>query len=225
MADFFASTEDLYLNHTFSNFLKLIRAIAFLITLLLPGIYIAFTIFHDEFFPSELLLAIAGSREKIPFPIIVEIFLMEISFELIREAGVRVPSAFGQTIGIVGALILGEAAVTANIVSPILVIIVSVTAISEFTLPDYSFSFSIRIFRFLYIVLGYFIGLFGIACGIFFHLICLFSYNTFGVPFLSYTSFKNYPIKPIWKNEIRNKILNTKKPSQQKNPSMAWKKN
>ena len=224
LMDFFVSTEDLYLNNIFANFLKILRAIAFIITLLLPGFYIATTVFHDEFLPSELLLAIAGSREKIPFPIIFEIILMELSFELIREAGIRVPSAFGQTIGIVGALILGEAAVTANIVSPILVIIVSITAISEFTIPDYSFAFSTRIFRFIYIVLGYLLGFFGIACGIFIHLICLFSYSSFGAPFLSYTSFKEYLVKPIWKNETRSNILNTKRPIKEQDPSMVWKK-
>ena len=224
LLDFFTSTEDFYLNHVFANFLKIIRSIAFIITLLLPGFYVALTIFHDEFFASELLLAIAGSREKIPFPIIIEIILMEVSFELIREAGIRVPTAFGQTIGIVGALILGEAAVTANIVSPILVIIIAITAISEFTIPEYSFSFSTRIFRIIYLILGYSIGLFGIACGIFIHFCLLFSYTSFGAPFFSYSSFKDFPFKPIWKYENRDRILNTKKPIQEEDPSMVWKK-
>jgi spore germination protein KA len=220
--DFFTSGEDVNLNHFYSNFLKLIRIIAFSITLLLPGLYIAFTIYHDEFLPSELLFAIISSKEKIPFPIIFEVIIMEVSFELIREAGVRVPAAFGQTIGIVGALILGEAAVSANIVSPILIIIISITAISEFVLPDFSFSFSIRIFRIIYIILGYLAGLFGIACGIFVHLIYLTSSTSFGVPFLSYTSFSNYPVKPIWKNETRGRMLNTKRPRQEEEISMPW---
>lgn len=224
LLDFLASSEDLNLNYFFSNFLKIIRIIALGITLLLPGLYIAITIYHDEFLPSELLFAIISSREKIPFPIVFEIVLMEVSFELIREAGVRVPTAFGQTIGIVGALILGEAAVTANIVSPILVIIVAVTSISEFTIPDFSFSFSTRIFRFIYIILGYAAGLFGIAVGIFVHLIYLLSTSSFGIPILSYTSFINYPIKPIWKNENRPNLLNTKRPRQAPNTSMVWKK-
>lgn len=127
--------------------------------------------------------------------------------------------------GIVGALILGEAAVTANVVSPILVIIIAITAISEFTLPDYSFSFSTRIFRLAYIFLGYFFGLFGIACGIFIHLVFLFSYNSFGVPFFSYSSFKEYLNQPIWKNEKRNNSLNTKRPLKEPSISMKWRKN
>lgn len=124
--------------------------------------------------------------------------------------------------GIVGALILGEAAVTANVVSPILVIIVALTGISEFTIPDFSFSFSTRIFRFLYIVLGYLAGLFGIATGIFIHLVLLLSTNSFGVPILSYTSFTNYPIKPIWKVEKRFRNLNTKRPEIAPKQSMQW---
>lgn len=106
LIDFFASGEDQNLNYYFANFLKIIRALAFLITLFLPGIYIALTVYHSEFLPAELLFAIVSSREKIPFPIIFEIIIMELSFELIREAGIRVPTAFAQTIGIVGALVL-----------------------------------------------------------------------------------------------------------------------
>lgn len=225
LLDFLVSTEDINLNSIFANFLKIIRSFAFFIAILLPAIYISVTTFHDEFLPTELLLAITSAREKIPFPIIVEIILMELSFELIREAGIRVPSAFGQTIGIVGALILGEAAVTANVVSPILVIIIAITAISEFTLPDYSFSFSTRIFRILYIFLGYFFGLFGIACGIFMHFSILFSYTSFGVPFFSYSALKEYLVKPIWKNEKRDNSLNTKRPLKEPSISMKWRKN
>lgn len=219
-----SSSEDLNLNHFYANFLKIIRVLALITTVFLPGIYIAITIFHDEFLPSELLFALVAAREKIPFPIIFEIILMEISFELIREAGIRVPSAFGQAIGIVGALILGEAAVTANIVSPILVIIVALTGISEFAIPDFSFAFSVRIFRFLYIILGYICGLFGIATGIFIHLCYLFSSKSFGVPILLYNSASNYPVKPIWKYEKRSKFLNTKKPNAAPHISMPWRK-
>ena len=96
--DFLNSPEDLNLKYQFSNLLKFIRIIAFILTLLLPGIYIAITNFHQEFIPTELLFAIVASREAVPFPIIFEIFLMEFSFELIREAGLRVPSPIGPTV-------------------------------------------------------------------------------------------------------------------------------
>lgn len=149
--DFMSSPEDLNLKHQFANLLKVIRIIAASFALLLPGIYVAITNYHQELIPTELLFAISASRQTVPFPVIFEIILMEISFELIREAGLRVPSPMGTTIGIVGALILGEAAVNANIVSPILIIIVAITGICSFAIPDFSLSFSLRLWRFFYI--------------------------------------------------------------------------
>lgn len=119
--------------------------------IVLPGLYIAITSFHQELIPTELLFTIVASRESVPFPIIVELLLMEFSFELIREGGLRIPSAIGPTIGIVGALILGQAAVDASIVSPILTIIVSITGLASFAIPDFSLSFHCRISRFIYI--------------------------------------------------------------------------
>ena len=117
--DFMSTPEDTSINHIFANLLKVIRGISFFITLLLPGLYIAITTYHGELIPSELLFSIVASRSTVPFVVIVEIGLMELSFEIIREAGVRVPSPLGPTVGIVGALILGQAAVEADIVSPI----------------------------------------------------------------------------------------------------------
>ena len=114
LVDFLTSPEDTNLKVNFANFLRRLRFLAALITLLLPGIYIAITNFHQEILPTSLLYSILASRENVPFPIIVEILLMEISFELIREAGLRVPSPIGPTIGIVGALVLGQAAVSAR---------------------------------------------------------------------------------------------------------------
>ena len=149
--DFMSSPEDLNLKHQFANLLKVIRIIAASFALLLPGVYVAITNYHQELIPTELLFAISASRQTVPFPVIFEIILMEISFELIREAGLRVPSPMGATIGIVGALILGEAAVNANIVSPILIIIVAITGICSFAIPDFSLGFSLRLWRFFYI--------------------------------------------------------------------------
>lgn len=112
--DFLSSPDDKNLKPLFANFLKGIRILAAFLTLLLPGLYIAITSFHQELLPTELLFSILASRENVPFPSFVEIFLLEISFELIREAGLRVPSPIGPTIGIVGALVLGQAAVSAR---------------------------------------------------------------------------------------------------------------
>lgn len=158
--DFLSSPEDINIHHIFGNLLKIIRGISFFITLLLPGLYIAITTYHGELIPTGLLFSIIASRANVPFVVIIEIVLMEISFEIIREAGVRVPSPLGSTVGIVGALILGQAAVQADIVSPILIINIAITAITSFSIPDYTFSFHLRINRFLFILLGFLAGFF-----------------------------------------------------------------
>lgn len=226
--DFFTSQEDINLNYHFSNLLKILRAIAFFITLLLPGLYLAITIYHRELLPTELLYSIVASRVNVPFPIVVEILIMELSFELIREAGLRVPSPLGSTVGIVGALVLGEAAVSANIVSPILIIIVAITAISSFAIPDFSLGFHLRISRFAYTILGALCGFLGIGIGIFIHLITLCSLKSFGVPYLSpYMPKSNvrnngYMLKPVWKREKRSDFLNTKRTTVQDKISMKW---
>ncbi len=228
--DFLSSPEDMNLKHQYSNLLKIVRFIATFITLLLPGIYVAITNYHTELIPTELLFTIAASRNTVPFPTIVEILVMEVSFELIREAGLRVPTPFGTTIGIIGALILGESAVSANLVSPILIIVVAITGLSSFTIPDFSLSFSFRIFRFLFVILGYLCGLLGIVIGVFIGLTVLVSLKSFGSPYLApYVPATNlntslsYFIKPIWRRESRADFLNTKRPIQEGKVSRPWK--
>ena len=227
--DYMASPEDTNIKPIFSNFLKLLRFMALIITLLLPGGYVAITSFHQEILPTELLFSILAARQYVPFPIIVEILTMELSFELIREAGLRVPSPVGPTIGIVGALILGEAAVNANIVSPILIIVVAITAISSFAIPDFSFSFHIRIYRFFFILLGFMAGFLGLGFGIFVYVLIMCSLKSFGVPYTvpyvpsSSTNGHGYIVTPIWKQETRADYLDTKKEKAQDRISMKWK--
>ena len=134
----------------YANFLKVVRLIALISALLVPGLYVAITMYHYELVPSELLFAIIAARKAIPFPIIFEILIMEICFELIQEASIRAPASFSTTVGIIGALILGDAAVSANIVSPILIIIVAYSGICAFAIPDNGLRFSMRLFRFMY---------------------------------------------------------------------------
>ncbi len=232
LVDYLSSPEDLNLKHQYSNILKLIRLIAYFFALLLPGLYIAITTYHQELIPTELLLAIASSRETVPFPLIFEIIIMELSFELIREAGLRVPSPIGPTIGIVGALILGEAAVSAGIVSPILIIIVAITGISSFAIPDFSLSFTLRLLRFVFLILGAVGGFLGIALGIFVYLCFISNLKSFGVPYTSpYIPNSNFTnsttsffTKPIWKREKRPSFLNPKKDNEEGKISMLWKK-
>ena len=227
--DFLSSAEDPNLKFQYANLLKFVRLVAFFITLLLPGLYVAITNFHQEIIPTELLFAIVASRESVPFPIIVEILAMEISFELIREASLRVPSPIGTTIGIIGALILGQAAVEASIVSPILIIIIAITGITSFAIPDFYLSFHLRIARFLYIIAGFLAGFLGIGIVLFGHLILLCSLKSFGVsylaPYIPATSKNNkaYFMPPFWNREKRPDFLNSKRPKKQERVSMKWK--
>jgi spore germination protein KA len=179
------SAEDYYIKYPFGTFLRLIRMISLFAALLAPALYIAIANYHQEMIPTDLMLSIAASRETVPFPVVLEVLLMEFSFELIREAGIRIPGPIGPTIGIVGALILGQAAVQANIVSPILVIVVAITALSSFAIPNLNLTFSVRIFRFGFILAASVMGLYGIALCLFALIIRMTSLKSFGVPFMS----------------------------------------
>lgn len=230
LIDFLTSPEDTNLKPQFANFLKVVRIISSFFALLLPGLYIAITNFHREIIPTELLFSILSSRQSVPFPIIVEILIMEISFEIIREAGLRVPSPIGPTLGIVGALVLGQAAVSAAIVSPILIIIVAITGMSSFAIPDFTFSFHLRFFRFIFILLGFLAGFLGIGMGLFIYISSLCDLETFGVsytiPYAPAVNSKNngFMLSPIWKREDRATYLATKKEKKQNKISMKWRK-
>ena len=229
LSDFLSSPDDKNQKTLFSNFTKFIRLIAGFITLLLPGLYIAVTSFHQEILPTELLFSILASRANVPFPIIFELLVLEISFELIREAGLRVPSPIGPTIGIVGALVMGQAAVSAGIVSPILIIVVAITATASFAIPDYAFGFHLRVYRFVFIFLGYLCGFLGIALGIFVYMIAMCDSKSFGIPYtigispFEHVKGTSYYLPPIWKREYRSGFLNSKKEKKQGHISMKWK--
>lgn len=229
IVDFISSPEDTNLKPAFANFLKFLRLLAMAITLLLPSFYIAIVNFHQELLPTELLFSLWASRENVPFPIIFELIVMEISFELIREAGLRVPSPIGPTIGIVGALVLGQAAVSASIVSPFLIIIVAITGIASFAIPDFSFGFHLRITRFLFTISAYIAGFLGIAITLYVYLCILCSIKSFGVPYLnpddiitSNKKTKNYFVLPTWMQEFRHNYLHPKKEKAQGKISMKW---
>jgi len=229
ITEFMHTTEDTNIRFPYVNFVRIIRMIGIAIALLLPGLYIAITNFHQEMIPTNLLFAIEAARENVPFPSVIEILVMELSFELIREAGIRVPGAIGSTIGIVGGLILGQAAVTANLVSPIMIIVVAITALGSFSVPSFSMSFSIRIMRFLYILLGAVAGFLGIALGLIVNSMLLASSKSFGVPFLvpfgPVTKGKyadKLTRKPIWKQEQRPDYLNPKDIKSQPKVSRGW---
>lgn len=227
--DLIHSVEDKYTRFPIGNLLRLIRLLGIFAALLLPGFYIAITNYHQEMIPTSLLLAIESSREKVPFPSIVEILLMEVSFELIREAGIRIPGPIGPTLGIIGALILGQAAVAANIVSPILIIIVSVTGIGSFSVPDFTLGYSFRLLRFFYIILAMSSGFLGITTGIYIYGLLLANAKSFGVPFLAPFSPRVHGgesseiyRRPIWNEEKRPSYLNPKDETKEPNISRGW---
>lgn len=227
--DFLTSPEDKNLNSNLANFLKLLRLLSSLISILLPGLYIAITNFHEELIPTELLFSIISSRQSVPISIELEIILMVIIFELIHEAGIRVPNPIGPTMSIVGALVLGEAAVSANIVSPISIIIVAITGLASFSTPNFLLEFHFRLLRFAFIFLGALLGFLGISIGLFIYFSVLSSLHSFGVPYLSpyipatKTNNNGFFVSHIWKQEQRQDALNTKRKNKEADISMVWK--
>ncbi|WP_308530948.1 spore germination protein [uncultured Paenibacillus sp.] len=191
---FFESSEDYYQRFYIASFLRLLRFGAFFVSLLLPSLYIAVTTYHPEMLPTTLLVSLVAQREGVPLPALIEAFLMEMTFEVLREAGVRMPKAIGSAISIVGALVLGQAAVEAGLISAAMVIIVSFTAISNFVIPSPNLSVTVGLIRFSLMLLGGTLGLYGVMVGLMLLCIHLASIRSFGVPYLM-------PVAPlIWSN-------------------------
>lgn len=227
--DLIEASEDHYVRVTEANYMRLVRLMGMLLAVFLPGLFVAVLLYHHELLPTDLLIAIEASREPVPFPLVAELILMVLAFELIKEASVRVPSPVGSTLGIIGGLILGQAAVEANIVSPLLIIIVSIAGLGIFATPSVSLSRSLSLMQFFYIILGAAAGLLGIVCAFFVSTGILAASETYGVPFLSPISPKNGDsawesilIRPIWKRERRPRNLRTQDPALQPHISRKW---
>ncbi|WP_146116569.1 spore germination protein, partial [Paenibacillus sp. AR247] len=169
----------------FTTLVRWVRYFMFLIALLLPSVYVALTTFHPQILPTVLLISIAAAREGVPFPAVMEALLMEFMFEALREAGVRLPKTIGSAVSIVGALVIGQSAVEAGIISAPMVIVVATTGIASFGIPRYNLGTSLRILRFPMLLLAGFIGIYGILVGITAILIHLSCLRSFGVPYLS----------------------------------------
>ncbi|MCA1062791.1 spore germination protein [Rossellomorea sp. AcN35-11] len=197
---FFHSAEDFYQRWDIASLIRILRVFSLFVSLLGPSLYIALSSFHQEMLPTNLLISLAAQRQGVPFPALIEAILMEITLEILREAGIRLPKTIGQTVSIVGALVIGQAAVEAGFVSPAMVIVVSITAISNFIIPSYNIAISIRILRFLFMVLAATLGLYGIALGLFVLAIHLSSLRSFGVPFMS-------PVAPYIKQDQKDTLL------------------
>ncbi|PAK46012.1 spore germination protein [Peribacillus simplex] len=185
MVHFFQSSEDYYQRADIATLIRVLRYLSFFLALLTPSLYIAVSTFHQEMLPTPLLISLASQREGVPFPAFVEAMLMEVVFEILREAGVRMPRAIGSSISIVGALVIGQAAVEAGFVSATMVIIVSLTAICSFVFPANSMAMAFRMLRFLFMILAATFGLYGIILGLIVMVLHLNSIRSFGLPYLA----------------------------------------
>lgn len=204
------SAEDYYQHFMMSIFVRWLRYLFYILSLLLPSAYVAITTYHQEMIPTVLLLSVAKAREEIPFPALIEALIMEIAFEALREAGVRLPKQVGAAVSIVGALIIGQAATSAGIVSAPMVIIVATTGIASFMIPRYSAGLASRLLRFPIMLLAGTLGLIGMMLGMIVIVIHLCGLRSFGVPYLSPMTPTSSGLwrdvfwrSPIWANRNR----------------------
>lgn len=212
-AQFYCSPEDYYERYLIASLLRLLRLLALTIALLGPAFYIAFVSFHTEMLPSQLAIAMAAGRATVPFPSIVEALLMETSVEILREASVRLPGPIGPTIGIVGALVIGEASVTAGLVSPLMVIVVGLTTISSYANPSYNAAISLRLLRFPIMIVAAGFGLYGIVLCLMILLHHLVKLESFGVPYMA-------PMAPLRGQDLKDLLVRVPWSMMEKRPSI-----
>jgi spore germination protein len=182
---FFQAGEDYYERWLIGSVVRMLRIFASYVATFTPALYVAIVSFHPGLLPTNIALAVAATREGIPYPLVVEALIMEVAFELFREAGARLPGPIGQTVGIVGGLIVGDAAVRANLASPGMVIVVALTALAGFSIPAYNMAIGFRLMRFPLLFLGATLGLYGLMLGFIIINIHMVSLKSFGVPYLS----------------------------------------
>lgn len=196
----FQSAEDYYSRTYFASLLRILRFGSFFISILSPATYVMLSTFHQELIPTTLLFTMAAGREGVPFPAIMEAGLMIITFEILREAGVRLPRPVGQAVSIVGALVIGEAAVTAGLVSGLMVIVVALTAVSSFVVPVYTDVAAIL--RMIFLILAGVLGIFGVGIGLLVLLVHIVSLRSFGTPYLA-------PLAPLSAEDLKDSLIRT----------------
>ncbi|MBM7643991.1 spore germination protein KA [Scopulibacillus daqui] len=215
------SSEDYYQGFIVGTTIRWLRYFFLCVALLAPSLYVAILTYHQEMLPTTLLLTIAQSREQIPFPALVEALLMELTFEALREAGVRLPKQVGAAVSIVGALVIGQAAIQAGLASAPMVMVVAITGIASFLIPRYSMATSIRLLRFPIMFLSGFLGLTGLMLGVITLVIHLCSLRSFGVPYLD-------PLGPTKKSSLKDVLFRAPMWSQTTRPHFTgddWNKN
>lgn len=228
---FFQSPEDYYQRFEIMSFTRVIRYIASIIAVTLPGLYLAVALYNPSMIPTEIMFKMTSARENVPFPTVIEILIMDIAFELLREAGIRLPTAIGSTMGVVGGIIIGQAAVEAGLVSPIVVIIIALTGVCGFAIPNVSLVSGIRLTKYLIIFLSAMLGLFGFWLAAILILIHLASLKSFGFPYLypfvsgetnNYTDLKDSIIRmPVFTMKKRPIFANPQQSTRAKKGSNA----
>ncbi|WFD10126.1 spore germination protein [Tepidibacter hydrothermalis] len=220
LTTFLQSPDDYYERWIISSFVRVIRMFATGFSLFLPAFYIAISSYHPDMLPTDLAVYLAATRQGVPFPAFTEAFIMEATLELLREAGVRLPRAIGSTIGIVGGLVIGQAAVQAGIVSPLMVIIVAITAISSFAIPSYNMAIGFRLVRFALMLLASILGFYGIILGFLVMLINLANLRSFGIPYLE-------PLCSVGENlkDLKDTIVRVPIPSMNSRPKTYTNRN
>lgn len=199
-SDSMLSMEDYSQRWLTSSVIRLLRYVASFFAIFSPSLYIALVSFHPDLLPSQLVFTIQAAREGVPFPAVIEALLMAITFEILHEAGIRLPKIIGSTIGIVGGLVIGEAAVTAGIVSPVMVIVTAITAIASFTIPQYSLAIAFRALRFTYMIAAATLGLYGIVLAFIMTTTHMANLKSFGV---QYTA----PFAPVNLHDMKNSFI------------------
>ena len=194
------AVEDYYERFIYTSFIRFVRYILFNIAIYLPSLYVALTTYHPKLLPTPLLISVAAARESTPFPAIIEALIMEFVFEGLREAGIRLPKAIGSAVSIVGALVIGQAAVQAGIVSAPMVIVVATTGIASFSVPRYNLGTAIRLIRFPMLILAGIFGLYGVAIGFIALTIHLVNLHSFGVPYFT-------PVAPQIPTDLKDVVM------------------
>lgn len=210
----FQASEDYYQRFMIGTLIRWLRYFFLVMALLLPSSYVAILTYHQEMLPTTLLLSVAKSREQVPFPALIEAFIMEITFEAIREAGIRLPKQVGSAVSIVGALVIGQAAVSSGLVSAPMVMVVAITGVASFAIPRYNASAAIRMLRFPMMLAAGTLGLLGIMLGILTIIVHLSTIRSFGVPYLS-------PMAPMKGAEMKDVLIRAPWWSLKKRPRLT----
>ncbi|WP_010496040.1 spore germination protein [Paenibacillus elgii] len=196
-AEIMQASEDYYERYQIATLIRWLRYTFMVLSLLTPALYVAITTYHQDLLPTSLMLSVAAAREAIPFPAVVEALIMEVTFEALREAGIRLPKAIGSAVSILGALVVGQSAVQAGIVSAPMVIVVSLTGIASFTIPRFNGAIAIRMLRFPILIAASLFGMYGILIMIMLIMGHLANLRSFGIPYLS-------PIGPLSSGDLKD---------------------